>query len=283
MLPILLPLLLQVGPAPSAGGALQLPPEIVDHRSMERAASASVAPQPAASRPALLSACLAQLRGDPAGALDFVESRLAGASGIDLAQLQQCRGMALAASDDFAEAADAFVAARDAAPAGEATYRARLGAMAGNAALAAGNAQAALGEFDRAIADAGPNGGLAGETALDRGRALVALGRDAEAAKALETARAATPDDPQAWLLSATLSRRMGDLAAAQAQIEKAAALDPRDRAVGLEAGVIAVLAGRDEAARKSWQSVIDAKPDSAEAATARGYIAQLGAPEGVR
>ncbi|MGN6500562.1 MAG: tetratricopeptide repeat protein [Tsuneonella sp.] len=276
MLPVILPLLLQVGPAPGASDALQLPPEIVDHRSMERAASQAT-PQPAASQPPLLNACVSALRGDPAAAIDFAEARLAAASGLELAQLQQCRGMALSATGDFAEAADAFVAAREAAPANEATYRARLGAMAGNAALAAGNAEAALAELDAAIADAGPDGGLAGEMALDRGRALVALGRNAEAAKALEAARLAAPGDPQAWLLSATLSRRMGDLAAAQSQIEKAAELDPRDRSIGLEAGVIAVLSGRDDAARKSWQSVIDAKPDSEEAATARGYIAQLG------
>ena len=40
---------------------------------------------------------------------------------------------------------------------------------------------------------------------------------------------------------------------------------------------MIAVLAGHDEAARKSWQSVIVAAPGSAAATTAQGYIAQLG------
>ena len=45
----------------------------------------------------------------------------------------------------------------------------------------------------------------------------------------------------------------------------------PRDPQVGLEAGVIAVLSGRDDAARKSWQSVIAAAPDSDEAKTAHG------------
>ena len=73
----------------------------------------------------------------------------------------------------------------------------------------------------------------------------------------------------------------MGKLAEAQAQIERAYDLRPIDPAVGLEAGVIAVLSGRDGSARKSWQSVIDAAPQSAEAAAARGYIAQLGAGAG--
>ena len=101
-------------------------------------------------------------------------------------------------------------------------------------------------------------------------RALVALTRADEAAAALTEARLASPKNPEAWLLSATLSRRQGKLAEAQAQIQQAADLLPIDPAIGLEAGVIAVLSGRDEAARKSWQSVIAAAPDSAAAVTAR-------------
>ena len=82
-----------------------------------------------------------------------------------------------------------------------------------------------------------------------------------------------------AWLLSATLSRRMGKLTEARAQIATAAQLNPKDPEIGLEAGLIEVLSGHDEAARKSWQSVLAMAPDSQAATTARGYIAQLGAP----
>ena len=52
------------------------------------------------------------------------------------------------------------------------------------------------------------------------------------------------------------------------------------DPEVGLEAGVIAMLGGNESAARKSWQSVLDAAPDSVAAGTARGYLAQLDAEE---
>ena len=152
--------------------------------------------------------------------------------------------------------------------------------MAGNAALAAGDAEAALGAFDQATADAAGQGALTGEIALDSARALVLLGENEQADEALAAARAAAPNDAQAWLLSATLARRTGDLATAQTQIERAAELDPRSRAIGLEAGVIAVLSGREDAARKSWQSVIEASPDSPEAETARGYVAQLDSPQ---
>ena len=78
-------------------------------------------------------------------------------------------------------------------------------------------------------------------------------------------------------LLLATLARRGHDLAGAQGYIETAATIDPRDPAIGLEAGVIAELAGHEAAARKSWNSVIATAPDSVEAGTARGYLSQLG------
>ncbi|MEL7319647.1 MAG: hypothetical protein AAFN04_13525, partial [Pseudomonadota bacterium] len=51
----------------------------------------------------------------------------------------------------------------------------------------------------------------------------------------------------------------------------------PQESAIGLEAGVIAELAGREDAARASWQSEIDVQPDSLAAKTARDYLAQLG------
>ena len=108
-------------------------------------------------------------------------------------------------------------------------------------------------------------------------RALVALDRTGEAEAALNTARRDAAQDPDAWLLSATLARRLGKLSDAQFLIETAARLNPVDPEVGLEAGVIAVLSGRDEAARKSWQSVIAAAPGSAPAALAKSYIDQLG------
>ncbi|MFN7159929.1 MAG: SAM-dependent methyltransferase [Erythrobacter cryptus] len=54
----------------------------------------------------------------------------------------------------------------------------------------------------------------------------------------------------------------------------------PGDPLVGLEAGVIAMLGGREAAARASWQSVLVLAADGPAAETARAYLAQLG-PEG--
>ena len=157
--------------------------------------------------------------------------------------------------------------------------RARLGGMAGNAALGGNEFATALADLDTALADAGQAGDkpLAGSIGADRARALVALSRTDEAVAALQQARTDAPQDANVWLLSATLSRRTGDLRSAQARIETAAGLAPSDPAIGLEAGVIAELAGNDDAARKSWNAVVALAPDGPEAASAKAYLAQIG------
>ncbi|NLR69759.1 hypothetical protein HGI47_02560 [Novosphingobium sp. ERN07] len=151
-------------------------------------------------------------------------------------------------------------------------------AMAGNAALAAGKPQDALGWLDRAVAVQG-NGGKTGlaEIQIDRSRALVALARNAEAASALDEVHRLAPEEAEGWLLSATLARRMDDLPRAQRDIEIASKYDPRDPRVALEAGVIAVLSGRDEAARKSWESVVAVDKDGEAGKVAKSYLEQLG------
>lgn len=264
-------LLGQVGPAP----ALNLPTGLEDR---QRPASAAPAPQVPQSRTPL-DECMSAVASDPPGALDMAQAWLEEAKGSTAAPAQFCLGSAHAARGDWSDAEAAFLAGRDAAASSDFRLRAQLGAMAGTMALVQDEAERALVALDRAHADAlaAPDAQLAGDIAVDRSRTLVALKREDEAAKALAEARAASPENPDAWLLSATLSRRQDKLAEAQEQIQAAAGLNPVDPAVGLEAGVIAVLSGRDEAARKSWESVIAAAPDSEEAKTAADYLAQLG------
>lgn len=273
-LALLLPLLAQVGPA----GALPQAPLPTD-----RQRSAHVAPAPSApAQPSRLQQCLDLAMARPSDAIEVAQNWLKVAkSGTERAQARQCHALALTRIEGWSEAATLFLAARDDTPANEADERARLAALAGNARLAGGDPAAALAALDlaRGDAQAGLNATLRGGIETDRARALVALGRDADAASALEAARLADPQNAQAWLLSATLSRRQGKLAEAQAQIERAAQLLPVDPEIGLEAGVIAVLSGRDEAARKSWQSVVRTDPDSPAAKTAQGYLDQLGPP----
>jgi tetratricopeptide (TPR) repeat protein len=279
------PLAAQVGPftPPGAREASPLPPELRDRKPRAKAQP----PAPALPAPPVperaggeLRACLDLAASDPAAAEQSARAWLEMAQGPARADAGQCLGVALARAQAWDEAATAFLAARDAAPPDAHARRARLGALAGNAALAGGDGATALAALDPAASEAKVAGdaALGGEIAIDRARALVALTRAAEAEAPLAEARAALPGNAQAWLLSATLSRRLGKLAEAQAQIERAAELLPIDPAIGLEAGVIAVLSGRDEAARKSWASVIAAAPESDAATTARGYLAQLDA-----
>ena len=272
-------LLAQVGPAVTATpqSPSALPPELRDRRkphAAERKAAPAGEDAPVAHS---MEACSSL--ENPVDAADAATEWLTTAKGSERASAGECLGVALSRLERWDGAASAFAAAQGFAD--TQVWRARLGAMAGEAALNAGDPQGALASLDKAKVDAAGDSVMLGGIAVYRARALVALKRDGEAADALEEARRITPESPSAWLLSATLSRRMGKLAEAQQQIERAYDLRPIDPAVGLEAGVIAVLSGRDASARKSWESVIAAAPQSAEAANARAYIAQLAVGSG--
>ncbi len=283
-LTLLLPLLAQAGVAgttPGNGPALPQAPISIPQR--HGAARATSADTPAAPPPASqLQNCLKRAMANPADGIDEAEGWLAAAKTMsDRAGAKQCQALALTRLDGWAEAGTLFLAARNETPANEPGERARLGALAGNALLVSGDTVAGLDALDHAhgAAHTANDGKLNGVIQIDRARALVTLGRIEEASSALEEARYELPGNHQAWLLSATLARRQGKLVQAQRQIERAAALMPVDPEIGLEAGVIAVLSGRDDAARLSWQSVIKAAPGSPPAKTAQGYLDQLGPP----
>jgi|MedtruStandDraft_1076414.scaffolds.fasta_scaffold20233_2 tetratricopeptide (TPR) repeat protein len=276
---VILALLLQIGPNPnpSVNPTAPFPPEMLNRRP--RPAPVQAPPEP--QMPSLLRACLDTVASDPAAGLARSGQWLESAAGTDKALALRCRGSALAAMGHWDDAGATFLAARDATPAANGAGRARLGAMAGNASLAKGAPNLAMGDFDKARADALAVGDkqLAGDIQVDRSRALVALGREDEARMALDEARNTSPQNAEAWLLSATLYRRQGNLIEAQAKIEQAALLAPSDPEIGLEAGVIAVLGGREDAARRSWKSVQTIAPGTPAAETAAGYLAQLDKP----
>ena len=92
----------------------------------------------------------------------------------------------------------------------------------------------------------------------------------------LDLATKHVPADPLGWLLSATLARKMNDLPRAQRDIEEAAKRSPDDASVALEAGTIAVLSGRDDAARTAWEAAIALAPGSASAKSAAESLARL-------
>jgi tetratricopeptide (TPR) repeat protein len=269
---ILAPLLAQVGPtvSPGAGRALpQAPLEIPRRASRPFDAVTSWR----------LGECMTEARADPAAGLKTAQGWQAAASGAARAEAALCLATSLSLLDRTSEAEAAYLAARDLTPPGDLRQRALLAAMAGEEALKAGAFERAEAAFGNAHAEAKGAAmvALAGEIAAHRSRALVGLGQLDAAAALLAEARRDRADYPLAWLLSATLARRQGKLAEAQMQIETAARLDPADPAIGVEAGVIAMLGGRETAARRSWQSAITAAPGSAAAKAAQSYLDQLG------
>jgi len=259
--------------------ASALPREIVekkadaDRKRREQEAMEVALPS---SRPAV--GCLNSVDKDPERSAQLARDAMADAIGRERVRAGLCLGVALSDLGRWDQAREAFVTARDAAGEDDHASRARLGAMAGNAALAEGEPGQALGLLAPAANEAKQAGDteLTASIALDRARALVAVKQPDEAAAALAQAREAEPDNAQAWLLSATLSRRLDRLGEAREQIAQAALLAPQDPAVGLEAGVIAALSGREDDARRSFESVLQVAPQSPEATRARSYLEQL-------
>jgi len=272
----LLPLMLQAGLDPTRGGVPDYSADIQDRPPREL--SIIDAPQPTS----WLAQCLDQLEDEPTRAHVQAQIRRDTTNGQDRVLANHCLGLASTELGRWEEARAAFTAARQETPAEETRLRARFGAMAGNAALVTGDLPGALVLLDAARTDAlaAQAGGMQGLIALDRARVLVGLEQLDAAEAALVEARMFQPDDAETRLLSATLLRRMGKLAEAQEQVEEAARLDPTAPAIGLEAGVIAILDGREEAARSSWQSVIDLSPGTEFATSAQSYLDQLGPTE---
>lgn len=221
--------------------------------------------------------CLKQARTDPATGIKTADAWAGEAAGEAAAYPQQCLGHAYTSLLRWDAAERAFLTARETLGEGQHEWRARLALQAGNAALAGNRTDAALFDVslaERDLANGDPAIGAMIET--DRARALVAAGRENEAVAALDKARALDPQSPNAWLLSATLARRLGKLAEAQGYIETAAKLAPTYPEIGLEAGVIAMLAGNREAAKASWESVVALAPGDEAGASAKAYLAQL-------
>ena len=219
--------------------------------------------------------CITLARTDPASAVmqagEWVQEK-----GDYLATA--CHALALANDFRFAEAAPLFIDAAQGADANADKRAARFWAQAGNAAIAADLPDEALVSLDNALKSSSLGNPERADIEVDRARTLVALNREADAVAALADARRHSPENATAWLLSATLARRMNKLPDALGFIQTAATLSPRDPAVALEAGNIAAAAGDYASARKQWEQVIAIAPDSRQATTAQKQLAALGA-----
>ncbi|WP_425228515.1 tetratricopeptide repeat protein [Sphingomonas sp.] len=191
------------------------------------------------------------------------------------AAAKRCEGMALASGAHWRDAATAFEAA---AALTDPAQAAALWTQAGNAWLAAGDPARAGTALDTALVRSDGRPGFdRGELLLDRARVAVAGGDLDGARRVMNQALTAVPTDPLAWLLSATLARRMGQPPRAATDIAEALRLAPDDAAVQLEAGNIAALAGDEPRARERWGEAARLQPAGPSGRAAAQALTQFG------
>lgn len=204
--------------------------------------------------------CAAQVESDAEAAIRSAESwRLSGGE----LNARLCLGLAYAQLKRWPAAQLAFELAAKEAERNRDGRSASFWVQSGNAALAGGLHRQARNALDSALSSGLLKGADEGEAHLDRARASAALGEFPLARTDIDAAIKLIPADPLAWLLSATLARREGNLARAAADIEEAAKRSPDDAAVALEAGNIAIMSGAPEAAKRAWQAAVKNAPDS--------------------
>ncbi|AUW56735.1 hypothetical protein C1T17_00195 [Sphingobium sp. SCG-1] len=221
-------------------------------------------------------ACLDAANTDPDAGIRFANSwRLDGGA----FHARQCLGCSYAKAERWAPAMVSFEQAADEAErAGDVPSGARLWAQAGNAALASGDAAKARSYFDAAIARGLPPGAEKGEAYLDRARTFVSLGDLAAARSDLDVALDEVPRDPLAWLLSATLARRAGQMDLAQSHVARAVQMSPDDASVALEEGNIAILTNHADVAQSAWQRAVRLSAQSNAGRAAADNLSRLGA-----
>ncbi|MEJ6594532.1 tetratricopeptide repeat protein [Parasphingorhabdus sp.] len=267
--PLLLPLLIQSAtPYGSPIDPLLRPSEARPEASVNSPSS-----RPKTSSDIRFDQCLDQAADDPANGL-LAANKWQIEGGGYLAR--NCLGFAYAELEEWTKAIPAFVLAAEGAEVADDERAAIYWSQAGNAALAGGNHAAALKYFGSALAQDTLDGLLKGEVHLDMARVFVALDQYDQAKKEFALVHELVPQDPLGWLLSATLARRMGDLALAKSDIVVASKLAITDPAIALEAGNIAYEAGNIVNARSNWERAVKFDSNSAAAKAATRYLEQL-------
>ena len=203
---------------------------------------AVAAPARVAAKPTVeddrLQLCIERAGKDPTTSLAEASAWVAAAKGVNRSKPLECLGQVYTVLLRWDAAETAFADAAAIGAGADGVRRSALFAQAGNAALAGGHADRALAHLDAAAGVSGIGPLARGQVEVDRARALVALDRLGDAVEALSSAQRAVPDDPDAWLLGATVARRRGDYAAAQRQIEVAGSLAATDPEIGWRRGL---------------------------------------------
>lgn len=115
-----------------------------------------------------------------------------------------------------------------------------------------------------------------GEAHLDRARALVATGDTKGARDDLDAATRDAAADPLAWLLSATLARRMNDLPRARADIAEALKRSADDAQVQARGGQYRRALRRRDRRQKSVERRPAHRPHRAGRVAAAQALAQF-------
>jgi len=213
---------------------------------------------PLASDRARYNACLAVVPADPARAIAIAQAWRVENGGVPA---RHCQGLAEAEKGDFAAAAKTLTGAARASEAAGDGQAATIYVQAADAAQRGDDPATAIAAIDNAIRLTG-GGKAEAPLRLTRAEALVDLKREREAAVDLDTALKLDPDVEWGWLLKATLARRLGDLAGAEAAILEAGKRDANSADVQLEAGNIAAAQGKDQLARTAWGAAAAADPE---------------------
>jgi Tfp pilus assembly protein PilF len=233
-------------------------------------APASAGPADPRSPQARYQACIKQADTDTAGATQTATQWAASGGG---ALAAHCLGIARSGAEDWKGAADAFSAAAEVASKTNDRNAADYWVSAGNAALAAGDAPRARAALTNALSQPSLAAQMKGEAFLDRARADVAA-NDLPAARAdMNDALTLVPADPMAWLLSATLARRMGEKSRAASDIREAMLRAPNEADILYEAGNISATNGDMDDARVQWSRAVTADPSSDAARSAKANL----------
>jgi tetratricopeptide (TPR) repeat protein len=220
-----------------------------------------------------LAQCIQTSSQDPQAAIELANAWIAEGGGRPA---RHCLGIGFFDSGQFRSAETVFVDAGTGANGTPDPAAAQLWALAGAAALAQGEASTARDYLNFAIGE-GNLTGLALATAhADLAKARASLDDMAGARTSVDEALRLVPDEGAFWIVSAIIARRMRDFVRAQADIQQAAALLPREPEVALEAGNIAYMVGNDVAARRSWESVLAIAPTGPVADAARRRLVDL-------
>ena len=222
--------------------------------------------------PARVAACRKLIATDPKAA---VEQASAWADRDKSVPSRQCLGLAFAAVERWVPAEAALSMAAAQSDVQRDGHGPQLWSQAANAALAADQPAKAREDLDHVLAVSGLAPALTGEAWVDRARADVALDDLPQARTDMDKGLALVPQDPFAWLLSATLARRQKDLPRAQKDIAVALKAASDDPSVQLEAGNIYAAAGQMDAARSAWTRAAQIAPDDPDGKQAAALLGQ--------